>query len=297
MKTKYEHFREFLRRKYPKAVSDGSIPEPYMLPDGDEKYDDDTVVGAITRILDYTEGDKWSDIETSIGNLDYSDFLDTYEDNCMTADDFDEKEFRRQYYGNEDNARNLCGALQHISDYFVQWISGVRIKHNKKADFEKLINSKEDYFLNFNYTLTLEKLYGAQNVCHIHGKKGDYYLYFGHGNNEDKMDKYQRNWFGAENELIDFERCLKKDVFSAYSANKDFFKKITNIGSIYSFGFAYSFVDEFYVERICEIIKKKDIVWHLNDYKDPEKPNEIERFKEVIKRNGFVGSFSTFHVG
>mgnify|MGYP003501408859 CR=1 FL=1 len=35
--------------------------------------------------------------------------------------------------------------------------------------FKLLINPKDDLFLNFNYTKTLENLYGCNNVCHIHG--------------------------------------------------------------------------------------------------------------------------------
>jgi hypothetical protein len=67
-------------------------------------------------------------------------------------------------------------------------------------DFQDIIFPENDLFLNFNYTKTLEKLYNAQNVCHIPGIQ-DEDIYFDHGNDEDRTDYYQSNWLGAESEL------------------------------------------------------------------------------------------------
>jgi len=297
MKTKYSDFKRFLEQNYPNAVPDynlpAMVPEPYETKDGGEEYDENVKVEAIIRILDTTEGGDWRDVETSLGMLDYSEFLDNYNDYLDDEGDIDEKAFRDEFYNNGDNARYLCGALASIPHYFSLWANKIRIRHKKLQAFSDMINKYEDLFLNFNYTLTLEKLYGAKNVCHIHGQKGDEELYFGHGNDRDKTDDYQIKWFGAEGELISLESCLRKNTFEAYSVHKDFFKKIKDVDEVYTFGFSYSPVDEFYINIICKVLKGKNASWFMNDFDNMAKRKE---FTSTLKKCGFDGKTGTFHI-
>lgn len=272
MSTRYSDFRNYLVEKYEideyLIDTDGyEIPIPYDLPKGGEEYDDTIAAAAIIKTLDNTEGNQWKDVEKSLGELDFGEFLDDW---AYNFDSDDDNAFRDNMYRNEDNAKNLCGALRLIEDYFQDWVRTIEVSHILIPDFYDLIAPKKDLFLNFNYTKTLEKLYNAQNVCHIHGTQ-DEDIYFGHGNDEDRTDYYQSNWFGAESELNQLQYSLRKNTHEAYTQNAQFFKKIEEtanrgIFEIYSFGFSFSEVDTIYLREIFRRIDTKYVIFYLNDF-------------------------------
>jgi len=292
MKTRYSDFRDYLVEKYEidedLIDTDGyEIPVPYDLPKGGEEYDDTTASAAIIKTLDNTEGGQWKDVEKSLGELDFGVFLDDWAGNYNSDDD---NAFRDSVYRNEDNARNLCGALRLIGGYFQDWVRTIKVSHILLPDFQGLISPENDLFLNFNYTKTLEKLYNAQNVCHIHGTQ-DEDIYFGHGNDEDRTDYYQSNWFGAESELNQLQYSLRKDTNEAYDKNAQFFYKIEETAKednfeMYSFGFSFSEVDRIYLKEIFRRINTKNVVFHLNDFETKEKQDE---YINVLIDCGFEG--------
>lgn len=71
---------------------------------------------------------------------------------------------------------------------------------NQLIGTKKLDISASDAFLSFNYTHTLEKLYHAHNVLHIHGENTldseDCELVIGHGN-DSEIKKNARNNRGS----------------------------------------------------------------------------------------------------
>ena len=292
MKTRYSDFRDYLVEKYEIEEylidTDGyEIPTPYDLPKGGEEYDDTIASAAIIKTLDNKEGNEWKDVEKSLGELDFGEFLDDWAYNFESEDD---NVFRDNMYRNEDNARNLCGALRLIEDYFHDWVKTIKVSNIIIPAFNELISPKKDLFLNFNYTKTLEKLYNAQNVCHIHGTQNEG-IYFGHGNDEDKTDYYQSNWFGAELELNQLQYSLRKNTDEAYIKNAQFFKKIEEAANkgdfaIYSFGFSFSEVDTIYLRKIFRRIDTKDVIFHLNDFESKEKQAE---YISVLNDCGFKG--------
>src|SRR5574344_2187135 len=258
MKTKYSDFRNFLIKTYLDGHYDeenfANIPQWFQLPDGDIEYSKEDVVNTTIRILDQAEGDLWKNIETSLGVLDFDEYFDDYDINDKNID----YSLKETYNNNEDNANNLCGALEKIPLYFQDWVANINPAKVINKDFQELIDSNNDLFLTFNYTNTLEKIYNAKNVCHIHGDVKNN-IYFGHGNTKDKTNEYEIKYFGAERELINLQNELLKDVNSAYNNHLDFFNKLKTISNstqinIYSFGFSFSSVDSFYLKKICELI-------------------------------------------
>ena len=73
LKTSYEDFRAYLQEEYPEADADEFVmPDVYTMPDGGEAIDDEDAVSFLLRIISVTEGDKWKDVETTLGLLDFS---------------------------------------------------------------------------------------------------------------------------------------------------------------------------------------------------------------------------------
>lgn len=108
------------------------------------------------------------------------------------------------------------------------WVKGLnrqqRNYQSVRKQLEKMEQEKADnIFLTFNYTETLEEVYGINEdrVCHIHGKQGENIL-FGHGNTKDYTDEYMSKNIGSENSLSELDNFLKKDTKQAMKEHKLF---------------------------------------------------------------------------
>lgn len=286
--TKYSDFQDYLEENYPEASDEWlTVPESIMMPDGDERYDDAEVVGFLLKIVTEAEGtgDKWSNLENTLGLLDFDDCFDDWDD------DEDDNEWH-QVYRNENISANINGSVRMIREYFTDWIETIDISDAEiNQSFCNLIDHKNDLFLTFNYTETLEDIYQAKNVYHIHGKQGEK-LVFGHGNSTDNYDEYMNGNIGSENHLSELQKALKKDTGVIISENKPIFKLLGEVDEIYSYGFSFSDVDMVYVKEICNASSTENIIWYIHDY-DSEK---FAEFKEKIINCGFKGKFDMFTV-
>lgn len=212
LRTSYEDFRQYLLEQYPdSSAEDFIIPEDRENADGEKIYKDIEVVSYLLRLVSTVEGDEWNTLD-SLGLLNYEEIFDSLF--TMLDEDGDPDPFKNSY-----NAEVLFSGLieptLRIADLFSEWIDTIRIDEvEKNDDFSSLINPKKDLFLTFNYTSTLESVYGAQRVCHIHGEQGTE-LVFGHGNDEDHTEDYMDKYTGAEEALRRIDEMLKKDTMSA----------------------------------------------------------------------------------
>lgn len=288
LKTSYNHFKKYLELKYPDNIhSYGYVPDVGIAPKGGPSFDEDEVVGFLLHIISEAEhsSDKWSDLETSIGLLEFEEFFEGWDD----------EEYENEWhevYRNQDIASNIVESVLKILDYFEEWIDDICLDDVKpKEDMTELIQ-QNDKFLSFNYTLTLEEVYGEYNVCHIHGEQGGELL-FGHGNNTNYYESNMSKHIGSEDSLQIIQERLKKNTESALDINKEFFRNLDSIDKIYSFGFSFSKVDEIYIKEICKKIKTENITWFLNDFEDVK---GREEFIGIIKSCGFNGDFSEFNI-
>lgn len=285
--TLYIDFKNYLVREY--DIDENKYfyaPEFSFDPDGGMAYDDDYVAGFVVFTISQVEGDKWSDLENTLGVLDYSDALDDY---------FAEEDPENPYedvYRMEDRASGIVIPMKRITNYFEDWIETIEINDDIQQldSFKKLIDS-ETGFLSFNYTDTLEEVYHVSNVCHIHGYQGGT-IHFGHGNLEDNYDYYQSSHMGAEDHLLDIHLALRKNIKVALDDSYDFFETITDeLTEIYSFGFSFGDVDLVYMKEIMSRCDSRNITWYLNGY-DPK--TRRDHFEKLIKSCGFKGKFSIF---
>jgi hypothetical protein len=141
LKTSYNHYREFLSNTYPQMVIDYE-KFPYL------------------DILD----SPWSDIERALA-IDYRSLME----NCIKEGYPDGTETHLGTWLNMDI--ELEKATYFVKDFtgrcFVQWLN--QINYQVKKDLNL---SAEDYFICFNYTDTLSKIYAIDqsNILYIHGR-------------------------------------------------------------------------------------------------------------------------------
>ena len=249
LNTRYSDFRNYLLEQYPKAMDqDGRVPEPITRDQGEELFDDEEVVGFLIKIIDEASqlGDEWKDLEDALGKIDYGYLLDNWDE----EDEEDEGEQWDEVCDNEDNARNIKEIVIMIKNYFSEWINQIQISNSKPIkNFENLIDKSNDLFLTFNYTMTLEELYDAKNVIHIHGQQGDN-LVFGHGNSQNHIEHYETEYTGSEDYISELHSELRKDTSKVIQQHKNYFKNLEILDSIYSYGFSFSEVDLVYIKEI-----------------------------------------------
>lgn len=295
LKTSYENFHEYLKEEYPDSNGEALVvPEPIFMPDGDVQYDDDATVNLLMCLINNAEpnGEKWSDLERSMG---YFDFDEAFDFLTEELDEDDEPDMWKNSYNNEDLARNLVEPVQSIVDYFSEWVDTIDINEEVKIkdDFLKIIDKDNDFFLTFNYTKTLEVLYKARKVCHIHGEQGGKLL-FGHGNDTDYYEENMNKNIGSEAPLQEIQYALRKNTEKAIKDNEKFFSSLSeDIDKIYSYGFSFGDVDKIYIEEICNILKTENITWYFNDFEDVNKRQEYE---QMIRFCGFKGHVNIYHI-
>jgi hypothetical protein len=295
LKTSYQDFRGYLLSHYPDIEVDELItPEGKMLSDGGIYYNEEEVLSMLFYLLNQAERseEEWNDIETSLGYLDFSEVFDWQGDILDKDGDVD---LWKTAYRNEDLASDLVIPTTTIQKYFSEWVDIIKINSAKpKKDFIRLVED-EDQFLTFNYTDTLEEVYGIDdnNICHIHGKQNQE-IFFGHGNTEDYYESYMQQNIGSENDLSNIDRQLRKRTDIALQKNNDFFinLEMLKINKIYSYGFSFSEVDKIYLEEICRQINTEKVIWYFNDYDI----SSVGKYMVLLKQCGFKGNFNVFHI-
>ncbi|MDH8676951.1 AbiH family protein [Fusibacter bizertensis] len=188
-----------------------------------------------------------------------------------------------------------------LKKHFTNWIERtLNINDNykllKKIYFEsgyKLDLKKEDLFLQFNYTLTLEKIYDIddENILYIHGKCGED-LIVGHGNDdkirhiENEIDELEKDYLyiQSQNNRITENYCIlrylqktRKDTDSCRRDAKLFYKsKIKkNVEKICVYGLSMGDVDLPYLEDIRKMYPEANWYFYCFSDEDENKANFV----------------------
>lgn len=162
---------------------------------------------------------------------------------------------------------------------------------------KRLDISSSDVFLSFNYTHTLERIYNAHNVLHIHGEStldmDENELVIGHGNDSaiqkmretvrdlEQYDYEQpaRNRIQEYRFEIDILEDLRKPVQICMKELKHFLDKLSPPEAICVYGFSLGDVDVPYIRFIRD--KWPDCRWRFSYYSDSNKIT-IDKTAELL---------------
>ena len=254
-------------------------------------WDFQKTIGKNSRFRSYMEtyldtSDLWSNLEESLGKLNYSMFLNP--DNVdMCLDNF-------VAYNPDAQAADFFAAVEtsilptfeiprELKQRFKKWIKTLVVQSDNRP-FSMLHG---DYkVLSFNYTEFIETLYGAKsnNVCYIHGcrknrnngKSSELILGHRPGMEEEQWDKVKLKPFKfkdpykryimesaletAAREAAWYEEETTKKCSDIIKKHRSFFDELTTIKSIFVIGHSLSEVDYPYFEEIC---KKTNAKWYI----------------------------------
>lgn len=301
LETSYDHFKDYLLSNNSEIKMDEFIvPTEIHEPDGGVSYKESEVLSMLFYLINEAEAEsrtgkwtgEWNNIESSLGYLNFDEAFDWLDD--IRDKDGDINYFKTAYR-NEDIASQLVIPTTTIQHLFAEWINTIDLDSvETKEDFRKLVNV-QDRFLTFNYTETLEEVYGIKEdkICYIHGKQNEE-IFFGHGNFEEYTERYMLKHIGSQDSLSKINHQLRKRTDEALENNFEFFYSLeeADIKKIYSYGFSFSKVDMVYLKEICNHINTKNCIWYFNDF-DTTNHN---KYKDVLRKCGYKGVFNTFHI-
>lgn len=303
IKSKFSDFHAFMRSLYMnEEIRDNSFndffPWRYSVPKSRGvcgKFDDSELID-VFGFLDYclTKSENkeawfnfyvnsdWSSIESTLATLDLCEFF--------------QEDFPSLHTSEEDKAYDIAECFKYLYKIFWIWVKKINIDSVVPIDaFKELFDCDNDIFFTFNYTRTLEDVYGARQVRHVHGEQGKGLL-FGH----EKVTDI--NGYCVRNNIPDY--CSHAIKVLMEITEKDTEKNSSNmapyytfldkdITDIYSYGFSFSEVDLPYIRDICKSIDTSKIVWHLSDFDSKERREE---YKRRLISCGFQGEFTIFSV-
>ncbi len=267
--TRYEDFAEYMK---------GSFPQEYgWLYDSIRKYS-----------LDYeaflgkgADAVVWNDMENVLGSFEPLALIEEHRDWNSPVD-----------YDGPPSAeiRQLLHFGLHVSEYLAGWLAcleGDMQKSHARAWLAQLFGQGNPSILTFNYTLTLERLYG-KDALHIHGKK-DGVLVMGHGNKSggDVIDddfginrqnqKYVNGYFSK----------TYKDTAKIIAAHRSFFSRahLKSVTDIYVLGHSLNQIDLPYFTEIGEKVSS-GASWHIVYYDDIGKSEYEKRVDRIAAGSG-----------
>lgn len=297
--TKYSEFRTFLIEKCPEAFE--LRDEVIFLEDISAIDQYEFSIEILLNTMDKSAGENWWNFEDALALINF--------DNKFPKPNHKENETEE-----EDNALMVkyllyMDALSSVfiscskvwQDLFGAWIKTVQ-KYiesgscNARPSLESLFQQEDIQFLTFNYTKTLQTIYGIKKVIHLHNRIGQN-LIFGHGRTDITYGRSEISNFEeiliSSSDLDDMIMSFKKDTMSPFKKYSDFFKRLnSSVDKVYSYGFSYSEVDSVYIKKIIEKISP-DATWYFTEFESNNK-EEFQNKKDKLRGYGFKGSFGIY---
>lgn len=273
LKTSYQDFREWLKFHYI------------------------FVYEALESVYGIQNIEWWNDFEVSLGKLDIDKYVKSFAPPEKSIGEIlkeiEEKRKKEQKLPNlppsltpeSPCADRLRGLLDILHDCMRKWIQSMRSFENLKY---VNLDKECSFFLNFNYTETLEWFYhiSKSQILHIHGAAyNEGKLIFGH-NHFLYEDRFMYDG-GKVSQVL--ERYHKNPYEYIYK-NEAFFEKVKNVEYIHVYGMSFSPVDIGYLDWICEHTPnntKWEVSWHTdNDKKRIE--NFILQHRNLKNRLDYI---------
>jgi len=165
----------------------------------------------------------------------------------------------------------ICETFQ---ETFKSWCQSIDLSVIKKNDRFSFL--ADDVFLTFNYSDTLERIYGLNDnqVLHIHGRAstGDN-LIIGHNNPATMPKNIQEDFYDHEanyKEIVVTINKLEKKTKKIISANRSFFDGLNPIDDVTVIGHSMADVDLPYFEEVKRCVET-NTKWHFSYYDENEK--------------------------
>lgn len=296
--TKYNDFRTFLISLFPEALK--LRDEVVYLEDIEDIDASEFAVEILLSAMDSAAGENWFNFEEALAYINFDKKL-PHPNHKENETDSEDQELMAHYLLYMDVLTSgFINCAKLWEDFFRVWLKSVQQQidtetYSPKANLQALFSRTDARFLTFNYTKTLQKLYGVKKVIHIHNRIGQK-LIWGH-----EKDSVMYNQFNTDpcslhivsSFLDDMIMSFKKDTVSPMKKYSEFFKNLDHtVDTVYSYGFSYGKVDSVYIKEIIKRISPS-ATWFFTSYESQD--SESLRVKKIkLRRYGFKGTFGVY---
>lgn len=190
--------------------------------------------------------DLWTDFEKSLGRFNSREFFDVHNH----VDVMDERSRPRDVFCLEDDlVEQADNYVEAIREEFAEWVREIDIHAAKK----KLRFPPDAWFITFNYTSTLQAVYGVNDdrVLHLHGCVDKYDdLIFGHGEPTVEEPELDENGDSNRTPFSDSEsaarypfEALRKPVCEVIEKNRSAFESLQSVSRVIVVGHSLNDID------------------------------------------------------
>lgn len=229
---------------------------------------------------------EWNNIESALGAFSMSD-VKQFDENYNYCSK-EQEETSKSTYIVGSNVKSVIVVLAHL---LMAWAKSIKYSVAKpKEPFNSLFNAT-DYFVTFNYTMTLEKVYSISpdKVFHIHGSifNPNEELIIGYCPNSDENMSFQASLNPSNEEKLHIlmTNMIKPIKFCIDRLHNSSDGALQNIDKVIIYGHSCSEVDKPYFVEISKMIS--DTAKWVYYYHNPTAKTHFERFAhDVIEQSG-----------
>lgn len=251
-----------------------------------------------------SDTDLWYQFESNLANLNAEEILsenigslpDYFSNTFKPGDRFAFPDIMEEYL------RLLTTGLIELFTEFIQQVEYPRSTKDYVVELDI-----EATFLSFNYTKTLEKLYGidTERIRYIHNSAyfGSGHIILGHGitpkafleegpeppddvDPEDYEEWYRNNtnwdysYDTGKETLFHYFLLTYKPTEKVIQNNRSFFDSLKNVESVFVLGHSIAAVDLPYFEELVKSLKET-VIWNVSFFNYSEKVRHLETLKDL----------------
>lgn len=186
------------------------------------------------------------------------------------------------------------GFIDKLQSYVKEWIE--TIDTDNIIPIKKCLINSVDLFFNFNYTDILEKVYGIDEVLHIHGGVNsvcDLDPIMGHCNKSDikkhlewaemAAKEYAEAEASIQDAIANYLEKIYKDSQKQILVNDSFFKRLETVNDVVVIGWSGGEVDHLYLRHIINSVSLNTswtVYWHSN--------KDLASLENVFEKEGLI---------
>lgn len=216
----------------------------------------------------------WSGFEEVLGEYYFEAFRGELPDTMR--EDFKYRELNGTYDEVVERADNY---VEELKDSFQRWVEQINIGIAER----KILLAEDSRFITFNYTSTLQAIYGIsdKDVLHIHGSAAKFDdLIFGHGKTMAEEPEFDENGDVTHTIFSDIDAtakypfyALKKPVDEILDKYKDYFNSLKDILEVIILGHSINAIDWPYFKAISKNAPNANWTYCLPDNETQEEKN------------------------
>lgn len=233
----------------------------------------------------------WSNFEQDLCHFDHGSFKDSYDHIDVTSDTFKWSEF----YGLEDEVTSESESLvEKIRDAFSGWVETFDLEENKANGYKPVKLDTKAFYINFNYTDTLEEYYHIpkERILYIHNNAKAYDdLIFGHGEATDHADvpAFDEQGEPTRTPYTDIENAsrapffaFQKDTKAVLERHRLWFNSLVGIDEVIILGHSLGNVDSPYFRKLVKQVGNAS--WKVSYYGEKEAAELYKRARTLFGR-------------